>query len=87
MRVQLPVNWDSAVFYTLQRPGVGMGCFAYRLHLDDKYIHRKSLSWASNCWLASWIVNVQTKWYVYTFSIVVFCLPHILNELSLTYNC
>nr|CAH8823164.1 unnamed protein product [Trichobilharzia regenti] len=60
--VQLPVNWDSAVFYTLQRPGVGMGCFAYRLHLDDKYIHRKSLSWASNCWLASWIVNVQTKW-------------------------
>lgn len=63
--VQLPVNWDSAVYYTLQRPGVGMGCFAYRLHLDDKYIHQKSVLWALSCWLGSWIVNVQTNWYVY----------------------
>ncbi|RTG83604.1 uncharacterized protein DC041_0009661 [Schistosoma bovis] len=60
--VQLPVNWDSAVYYTLQRPGVGMGCFAYRLHLDDKYIHQKSVLWALSCWLGSWIVNVQTNW-------------------------
>ncbi|VDO96567.1 unnamed protein product [Schistosoma margrebowiei] len=61
--VQLPVNWDSAVYYTLQRPGVGMGCFAYRLHLDDKYIHQKSFLWALSCWLGSWIVNVQTNWF------------------------
>ncbi|KAK4473229.1 hypothetical protein MN116_004403 [Schistosoma mekongi] len=60
--VQLPVNWDSAVYYTLQRPGVGMGCFAYRLHLDDKYIHQKSVLWGLRCWIGSWIVNMQTNW-------------------------
>ncbi|CAH8431133.1 unnamed protein product [Schistosoma turkestanicum] len=59
--VQLPVNWDSAVYYTLQIPGVGMGCFAYRLHLDDKYIHQKNVFWALNCWIGSWIVNLQTN--------------------------
>ncbi|KAH8855666.1 hypothetical protein KSF78_0002103 [Schistosoma japonicum] len=60
--VQLPLNWDSAVYYTLQRPGVGMGCFAYRLHLDDKYIHQKSVLWGLRCWIGSWIVNIQTNW-------------------------
>ncbi|THD20184.1 hypothetical protein D915_008560 [Fasciola hepatica] len=59
--VQLPINWDSAVHHSLQRPGVGMGCFAYRLHLQDKYIHRKSFIWALNCWLANFVVNVQTR--------------------------
>ncbi|KAG5442172.1 hypothetical protein CSKR_104471 [Clonorchis sinensis] len=60
--VQLPVNWDSAVFHSLQRPGIGMGCFAYRLHLHEKYINRKSIKWAVNSWLANYFVNVQTRW-------------------------
>ncbi|KAF8564959.1 hypothetical protein P879_07734 [Paragonimus westermani] len=60
--IQLPVNWDSAVYHSLQRPGVGMGCFAFRSHLDEKYVNRKSLKWAINSWLANYLVNVQTRW-------------------------
>ncbi|CAL8105517.1 unnamed protein product [Calicophoron daubneyi] len=58
--VQLPPNWDSAIYHSLQRPGIGMGCFAYRLHLHEKYIHRKSITWALNCWLANYAVSLQT---------------------------
>ncbi|CAH8663543.1 unnamed protein product [Dicrocoelium dendriticum] len=60
--IQLPPKWDSAVVHSLQRPGIALGCFAYRLHLPDKYVYRKSLKWAASCYIADYLVHLQTRW-------------------------
>lgn len=60
--VELPPRWDSAVVQSLQRPGVAMGCFAYRFHLPEKYVYRKSFKWAANFWIANLLVHLQTRW-------------------------